>query len=131
MIRMVYLAGPVLSGRTEQELQDGLEEVVSLHRALHDLNAVGIRPVLPWLDGRVELVSRSDAVLTYGDWFDAPEVRHEVGAALAMGKPVFDDVHALAQWMAGLRGDDETRGRISKSLSEVRRSGRRPPDRHH
>lgn len=109
---LVYLAGPYTAATRE-----GVE--LNIARAVDravEVAKLGAMPVCPhsntgderfekaqdyrfWVAGTMELLRRSDALLTIDGWQSSSGARGEVTAADRMGKPVFHSVDHLARWL--------------------------------
>lgn len=60
----------------------------------------GTLPDAVWLEGDLELLRRSDAVIVTENWRESTGAVAEVRAANALGIPVFDAVGELERWLA-------------------------------
>ena len=52
-----------------------------------------------WLDGDLELLRRSDAILMTPDWQESSGARAEHGYAVQMGLPVFYNLLDVEEWL--------------------------------
>ena len=109
-MKVVYLAGPY---RAESEF--------GVHRNIHDAELIAIEvwrmgaacicphkntayfggslPDSTWLEGDLELVRRSDAVLLLADWESSSGARAEKSLAGQLGIPVLYDLSGLGIWL--------------------------------
>ncbi len=59
-----------------------------------------VQPYQFWIAATLEMMRRCDALLTVPGWELSSGARGEVNAMTDMGKPVFHDLEALADWLA-------------------------------
>jgi len=52
-----------------------------------------------WLEGDLELLRRSDAMLLTENWMQSSGARHERNVAVQLGKPVFYSVREFDRWL--------------------------------
>ena len=57
------------------------------------------QPYSFWVEGYIELVRRSDALITVPNWKGSTGARGEVELAYSLDKPVFYTVEKLKQWL--------------------------------
>lgn len=105
-MKVVYIAGPFRASNSwdmEQNIRRAEEIALRVWR-------LGLAVICPhantrffqgaaedrvWLDGDLELLRRSDAVLLVSGWENSSGTRQEVAAAKALGIPVFHSVTEL------------------------------------
>ena len=61
----------------------------------------GAAPDEVWLDGDLEMVRRSDALVMTPDWERSSGARGEHDLAVGLGIPVFYDIEGLRIWLIG------------------------------
>ena len=109
-MKVVYLAGP-FRGPTHWDirqnvlmaehfaLQVWLAGAACICPHLNSQNFHGQGPDELWLDGYLELVRRSDAVFGITGWNESTGALAEVALCRRLGKPVFDEMHLLREWI--------------------------------
>lgn len=65
-------------------------------------NAYGVDDSI-WLDGDLELLKRSDAVLLVSGWESSTGAKAEVEYAVSIGKPVFYTMREAEEWLSTQR----------------------------
>jgi hypothetical protein len=75
-----------------------LEGIVAICPHLNTMFFTGAAPDSMWLDGDLELLRRSDAVLLTDNWEKSSGARAEVEEANRVGIPVFTSLAALVMW---------------------------------
>lgn len=111
-MRLVYVAGPYSAPD-----RDGVEENIARAELLGlEVCKLGAMPVIPhsntahpffeaaqpyqfWIEGTLELLRRSDAVVLTSDWERSSGARGEVAEAQRLGKPVFRTLTELEHWL--------------------------------
>lgn len=118
---VVYVAGP-FSAPTREGVVRNIANAVA--RGL-DVARIGAMPLIPhsntshpnfesiqpypfWIAGTMELLRRSDALLTVAGWERSSGARGEVLEAAQLSIPVFHELEALEQWLLSGRDDRET-----------------------
>lgn len=115
---VVYVAGPfraasayVAGGQDMFRVQENIMRAMALSVEAWRLGAVALCPHANtmfftgaaddrvWLDGDLELLRRSDAVLLTDNWQTSSGARHEVDVARAAGIPVFETLDALRAFL--------------------------------
>lgn len=112
-MKVVYVAGK-FRGKSAWDIA---ENVRAAERVGLEVARAGAMPLIPhantahfhgegedqfWLDGTLELLRRSDAVMLVNDWGESEGARDEVRLAREMGMTVFHpgEYGALAVWLA-------------------------------
>jgi len=109
-MKMVAIAGPYRSA-TEWGVIENIRRAELVSLAAWQLGVAVICPHKNtaffggaasdsvWLDGAMEMVRRSDAVLTVVGWEKSDGARNEVALATQLGIPVFDSIEELRSWL--------------------------------
>lgn len=117
-MKVVYVAGP-FRARNPNGTNDAWRTHGNITRAMAvalDVWRLGAAAICPhanaatfqdaaglpdrvWLDGDLELLRRSDALITVDGWEASTGATAEVEAATALGIPVFHTLDALAIWL--------------------------------
>ena len=109
-MKVIYLAGPYRSP-TEYGVQQNIEAASKIAMEVWKLGAVCICPhkntaffggALPdavWLEGDLELIRRSDAVLIMEAWERSDGAVDERWFASGIGKPVLFSLAELEDWL--------------------------------
>lgn len=109
-MKVVFLAGPYRAP-TEYGVQQNIEAASRVAMEVWKLGAVCICPhkntaffggALPdsaWLEGDIELIIRSDAVLMIDGWQRSTGACHEKLFAEGIGKPVLFSLAGLEDWL--------------------------------
>ena len=109
---VVYVAGPY-TAPTREGIMANIASAVD--KAV-DVAKLGCMPVCPhsntsderfekaqpykfWIDGTMELLRRSDALITVEGWANSPGACGEVCEARTLGLPVFHTIQALADYL--------------------------------
>lgn len=107
--RVVYIAGPYRSN-TEWGVVQNIRAAEELALKVWKLGAVALCPHKNtaffggaaddsvWLEGDLELLRRSDAVILVDGWENSSGTCEEVIVAVDAGIPVFTDMNYLAIW---------------------------------
>ncbi len=107
---VVYISAP-LSGSTTSEWWDNTmvarqwcktlweEGLTPLCPHLNSLFMEGIIPYEEFVEGDLVLIERCDAVLMSGDWDQSKGACMEREHAATIGKPIFDTMHSLFEWV--------------------------------
>jgi nucleoside 2-deoxyribosyltransferase len=117
-MKVVYVAGPFRAASAHvpghQDMfavQENIMRAMALSLEVWRLGAVALCPHANtmfftgaaddrvWLDGDLELLRRSDAVLLTADWQRSSGARHEVTVARAAGIPVCETLDALRAFL--------------------------------
>lgn len=110
-MKVVYLAGPYRND-TEYGVHRNIQQAESLAIEVWRLGAVCLCPqkntayfggALPdsvWLDGDLELIRRSDAVLLMPSWESSDGAMREKAFAEQLGLPVCRTIDELRKWMS-------------------------------
>lgn len=117
-MRVVFIAGP-FRGPTPWDIAENVRRAERLGLAVAQLGAM---PLIPhantalfhgqgteqfWLDGTLELLRRSDAVMLTENWRDSVGGRAEREHAIERGIPVFSDIDELEEWLMRPRNPAE------------------------
>ena len=110
-MKVVYVAGPYRAASEWRVLQNiRRAEAVAL-----EVWRMGAACVCPhkntaffggaaedrvWLEGDLELIRRSDAVIVTSDWQESIGARGEVELAKSLGIPVFESIAELRKWLS-------------------------------
>ena len=109
-MKMIFVAGPYRAA-SEWEVHQNIRRAEALALELWKL---GIAVLCPhknteyfggaasdevWLEGALEMVKRSDAVVCTPDWQQSEGARGEVALAHREGIPVFYNLPGLEQWL--------------------------------
>jgi hypothetical protein len=109
-MKILYVAGK-FRGANAWEVHKNVQEALKVG---FEVAASGAMPLIPhsntqpfdgtlgdqfWLDGTLELLRRSDAVMTVGNWTQSTGAKAEVLEAEALGKPVFHEISSLQEWL--------------------------------
>ena len=109
-MRVIYVAGP-FRGKTAWEVA---ENVRAAERLGFEVAQLGAMPLIPhantsnfdgtmtaefWLEGTMELLRRSDAVIFTLDWDRSSGARGEEKEARRLAIPCFYSVLALDRWL--------------------------------
>jgi len=117
-VKVVYIAGPFRATNPDGTqdawaLQNNIMRAMSLALEVWRTGAVALcphgntfcfqnaanTPDDVWLNGDLELLRRSDAVLFTPDWQRSSGARAERDFAAGLGLPLFYDVDALRAWL--------------------------------
>lgn len=110
-MKVVYVAGP-FRGPNSWEIEENIRRAERLALEVWRMGAACICPHTNtrffqgaaddavWLDGDLELVARSDAILMTPDWQRSTGARSEEAFARERGIPVFYAAPELATWLA-------------------------------
>jgi hypothetical protein len=116
-MKIVYIAGP-FRGPTAWDIERNVRRAEELG---FEVSKLGAMPLIPhtntrffhgngtdafWLEGTLELLRRSNAVITVDGWTNSSGARGEVVEARALSLPVFHDLHELAAWLAFVGGTE-------------------------
>lgn len=119
-MKLVYVAGKFSAPtRAGVEANIAAAELVGIEVA-----RLGLMPLIPhantshpqfeqvqpypfWIEGTLELLRRSDALLTVSGWEASSGARGEVEEANRLGKPVFHDIAEMARCLIGRDDRDE------------------------
>ena len=111
-MKVVYIAGP-FRGATTWEIEQNIRRAEAL--ALEVWQLGGLAVICPhtntrffhgaasdeiWLEGDLELVRRSDLMLTTVDWARSSGAVAEVELTQRLGIPVFHTIQAVTTWLA-------------------------------
>jgi nucleoside 2-deoxyribosyltransferase len=114
-MRIVYVAGPY-RGATAWDIERNVRRAEELG---FEVSKLGAMPLIPhantrffhglgeeefWVEGTLELLRRSDAVILTDDWLRSTGARGEVTEARALGRPVFKTIPELGEWIERMRG---------------------------
>jgi hypothetical protein len=109
-VKVVYVAGP-FRGPTPWDVAENVRQAERLGLEVARLGAM---PLIPhantslfdgqlsakfWLDGTLELLRRSDAMILTPDWEQSSGARAEFKDALERRQPVFYTLGELAAWL--------------------------------
>jgi hypothetical protein len=109
-MKLVAIAGPYRSA-TEWGVSENIRRAELAAVAVWQLGAAaicphkntaffgGAAPDATWLEGALEMVRRSDAVLTVAGWEASEGARNELSLAEQLGLPVFHSVEELERWL--------------------------------
>jgi hypothetical protein len=119
-VKVIYIAGPFRSASTyvpgHQDawgIQQNIMHAMKLALEVWRLGAVALcphanamffqnaAPDTVWLDGDIELLRRSDAMLLTPNWDESSGARAERTVAIELCKPVFTTLLELKAWLAG------------------------------
>ena len=111
-MRVVYIAGPFRAlNRWENE-----EHIRRAERLALEVWRLGVAVICPhtntrhfdgaadeavWLDGYIELLSRSDAMMLTPNWATSHGATAEREYPIDHNIPVFDNLNDLRQWLEG------------------------------
>lgn len=109
-MKLVFVAGPYRAdGEWEIEQNVRRAEALALHLWRLGLAVIcphkntalygGALPDEVWLDGALEMVSRSDAVVCTEKWETSVGARGEVQMAQEIGVPVFYSLNEVIEWL--------------------------------
>jgi hypothetical protein len=113
VVPVVYVAGPY-RGACESEVFSNIVAARAVAAEVWRLKAVAICPhcntafmggVVPdkrFLEGDLELLRRSDAVITVEGWERSVGARNEIAEAKEIDLPVFHQIEHLANWIRRL-----------------------------
>lgn len=108
---VVYVAGP-FRGDSSWDIECNIRRAEALSLEVWRLGAVGLCPhtntrffqnAAPdhiWLEGDLELLRRSDALILTEDWEQSSGARAEKEEADRLGLPVFFGIEQLSKWLA-------------------------------
>lgn len=109
-MKIVYVAGP-FSGKDSWEVENNIRRAEELG---YQVALAGAMPLIPhtntrffngtkdyqfWIEGTLELLRRSDAVIFTLDWERSSGARGEHREALRLGLPIFYTVGKLQYWL--------------------------------
>jgi hypothetical protein len=109
-MKLIYIAGPYRA-TAEYLVADNIQRAEAMAREVWKRGAVAICPhkntafmggLVPdeeFLFGDLEILKRCDAVLCTHDWRRSEGARSEVLHAGTFGKPVFESLGALSDWL--------------------------------
>ena len=107
---VVYVGGPY-SAPDQWAVESNVRKAEALALAVWRLGAVPICPhtmtrfydgTLPratWLQGDLELLHRSDALVLVPGWEESAGTRAEIDAAARLGLPIFENLDTLVRWL--------------------------------
>ena len=110
-MKLIYIAGPYRAP-TEWQLIGNIRRAEALalqvwqlgHACIcpHKNTALfgGAAPDELWLEGDLEMLRRSDAVLCTDDWQQSAGARGEVALARSLEIPVFEALDDLKRWLS-------------------------------
>ena len=109
-MKVIFIAGPYRAG-TEWGVHCNIQEAEKIAMEVWKLGACALCPhkntayfggALPdetWLNGALELLSRSDAVFVVSKWRTSEGTKVEMDRAQELGKPVFFGMQTLENWL--------------------------------
>ena len=109
-MKVVYIAGP-FRGKCAWDVENNIRRAESLALEVWRSGAAvicphtntrffdGAAPDNTWLEGDLELLRRSDAVMLTYDWEKSSGARAEVDYASQEAIPVFDNLDDLKHWL--------------------------------
>lgn len=110
-MKVVYVAGPYRAP-TAWGRQQNIHRAMEVAAEVWKLNAValcphanssnldGIVPDQSFLDGTLELLRRSDAMILVDGWHDSAGTKGEIDLCERVGKPIFTSTAQLRKWLA-------------------------------
>lgn len=115
-MKLVFVAGPYRAG-SEWEVLQNIRSAEELSLELWKMGLAvicphkntewfgGAAPDQVWLEGGLEMVRRSDAVVCTPNWGQSDGARGEVALAQSLGIPVLYSIVEVRNWLASLEED--------------------------
>lgn len=110
-MKVVYVAGPyradseygvVQNIRRAEQLAIEVWKAGAAAICPHKNSALfgGLMPDETWLEGGMEFLRRSDAMIVVDSWEDSEGTKEEIELAKELGIPIFWEIDELKEWLA-------------------------------